>query len=89
MKQPFSQVIAFFILLAAAAFSWTVANVGVDLKQDEHGASMNDIYPVIIGGFSILAFFAVDSFLPRIRLWTVVILLIVNIYLGIALRLEA
>lgn len=77
------------IIAGAVAASWIIANVGIDHDRLELGAMINAFGPVIIGGITLIVFALVDWAIPKARLWTTIIFVLVNLYFGIDIRAES
>ncbi|HZH64681.1 MAG TPA: hypothetical protein VEY10_07285 [Flavisolibacter sp.] len=79
----------FALIFFSFLLAWFIANAGVEHQKLEMAAIANIFIPPICGGISLLLFAIIDYFFKRPRLMVVILLVLVNLCIGIAIRWES
>ena len=82
-----SKKYGFVCILVSALIAWGIANVGVPTGNLEMAAIANYFGPPIVGIVSLLLFAIIDYFFKKPRLIVVLILVLINVAVGISIRI--
>ncbi|HYV93926.1 MAG TPA: hypothetical protein VE978_19265 [Chitinophagales bacterium] len=83
-----SKASGFVGILASALIAWSIANVGVDYNKMELGALAPLYIPAVFGIGTLIFFAIVDFFIEKPRTIIVVLLMSLNIYIGMTIRMQ-
>jgi uncharacterized membrane protein len=77
------------IIVCSAIVSWLLTNIGIDQQKLEMASIANTFLPPICGAVSLLVFVLIDFFFVQQRRFWILIFILINLGVGIAIRLES
>lgn len=84
-----SKPISISAIIISVIISWLIANVAVNYDTMELGALINFLFPQILGAATLIVFLLIDWAFPPARLLRTIILVLINIIIGIQIRIES
>jgi hypothetical protein len=79
---------ALVLILASALLAWAIANIGVRYEKLEMAAIANQFFPPICGLASLLLLAIIDYFFKTARVVVTILLILINLGVGIAIRIS-
>lgn len=77
------------IIIVSVIVSWLIANIAVYYENDmELITLINLLFPILLGLSTFLLFLLLDWAYPKIRFWTTIIFVMINIIAGIQIRVD-